>query len=103
MHDWTLVSVLFEWKSGSVVLQFRTAQSKSAKLIAHGVSELHVPRLHDWGPSVSVSQVVGPSDDASGRRELDVEMQSGDLIRIVAQSFDFPRATRVKEIVVPSK
>jgi hypothetical protein len=90
MHDWTLVSILFEWKSGCVTLEFRTDRSNSAKLTAHGVCELHVPRLSDWGPSVSVNEVFGPSDGPSGRRELELEMQSGDRIRIVAAYFDFP-------------
>jgi hypothetical protein len=97
MHDWTLVSILFEWKSGCVILEFRTDGSNSAKLTAHGVCELHVPRLSDWGPSVSVNEVFGPSDEPSGRRELEVEMQSGDRIRIVAASFDFPRAADAGE------
>jgi hypothetical protein len=97
MHDWTLVSILFEWKSGCVTLEFRTDRSNSAKLTANGVSELHVPRLNDWGPSVSVNGVFGPSADPSGRRQLEVEMQSGDRIRIVAASFDFPPASDTAE------
>ena len=92
MHDWTLVSILFEWKSGCVTLEFKTHRSNSAKLTANGVSELHVPRLNDWGPSASVNGVLGPSDGPSGRREFEVEMQSGDRIRIVAASFNFPPA-----------
>jgi hypothetical protein len=36
-----------------------------------------VSRLSDWGPSVNVNGVFGPSDGASGRRELELEMQSG--------------------------
>jgi hypothetical protein len=46
--------------------------------------------LNDSGPSVSVNQVFGPSDEALGRREPDIEIQSGDHIRIVAKSFDLP-------------
>ena len=98
MHDWTLLSVHFEWKGGRVTLAFRTDGSKSVKLIAHDVFELHVPRLNEWGPSVSVNKVLGPSDGASGRRELEVEMQSGDRIRIVAASFDFPPPANAKEM-----
>jgi hypothetical protein len=100
MHDWTLVSILFEWKSARVILEFRTGGSKSEKLMAHGVSELNAPRLNDWGPSVSVNKVAGPSDNASGRCELEIEMQSGDHIRIVARSFDFPQSVKVKETAV---
>jgi hypothetical protein len=92
MHDWTLVSILFEWKSGRVTLELRTAESKSEKLVAHGVSQLHVPRRNDWGPSVSINKVMEPSGNASGNRELEIEMQSGDHIRIIAKSFDLPQA-----------
>jgi len=97
MHDWTLVSILFEWKSARVILEFRTGGSKSEKLMAHGVFELHAPRFNDWGPSVSVNKVTGPSDNAPGRRALEIEMQSGDHIRIVAKSFDIPQSAKVKE------
>ena len=69
----------------------------SGTFTANGVSELHAPRLNDWGPSVSVNGVFGPSDGPSGRRELEVEMQSGDRIRIVAASFDFPPASDAAE------
>jgi hypothetical protein len=103
MHDWTLVSILFEWKTARVILEFGTGGSKSQKPMAHGVSELHAPRLNDWGPSVSVNsvnKVAGPSDDASGRRGLEIEMQSGDHIRIVAKSFDFPQSAKVEETTV---
>ncbi len=98
MHDWTLLSILFEWKSGRVTLAFRTDGSQSVKLMAHGVAELHVPRFNEWGPSVSVNKVLGPSDCASGRREVEIEMQSGDRVRIVAVSFDFPQPTTAEEI-----
>jgi hypothetical protein len=100
MHDWTLVSILFEWKSARVILEFATGGSKSERLVARGVTELHAPRLNDWGPSVSVNKVAGPTDDASGRRGLEIEMQSGDHIRIVAKSFDFPQSAKVKEATV---
>ena len=103
MHDWTLVSMLFEWKSGCVTLEFRTDGSNSAELTAHGVRELHVPRLNEWGPSISVNGVHGPSDGASGQRELVVEMQSGDRIRIVAASFDVPPSSRPSAAATPRK
>lgn len=96
LHDWTLVSILFEWKSGCVTLEFRTHGSNSAKLTAHSASELHVPRLNEWGPSVSVNKMVGPLDRGSGHRELEIEMQPGERIRIVAASFDFPHMANLE-------
>jgi hypothetical protein len=95
MHDWTLHSILFEWKSGRVILEFGTDRLRSEKLIAHGVSELHVPRLNEWGRSISVNKLLGPSDSVLGPRALEIEMQSGDRIRIVATSFDFPQSAKI--------
>ena len=97
MHDWTLVSVLFDWGSGNAVLEFRTSGSLTAKLVARGVADLHVPRLNEWGPSVSVNQVVGPSDSGTGRRALEIEMQSGDRKRISAAYFEFPQQANIVE------
>ena len=50
--------------------------------------ELSVPRTFPWGPSVSVNTVEGPVKQENGLAVLSMEMQSGDLIRIVARSFD---------------
>jgi hypothetical protein len=36
MHDWSLVSIAFEWKGGCVTLEFKTDASKSATLTARG-------------------------------------------------------------------
>jgi hypothetical protein len=66
MHDWTLLSILFEWKAGRVTLEFRTDRATPAKVVAHEVSELEVPRRHEWGPSVSVNEVRWPSEKHGG-------------------------------------
>jgi hypothetical protein len=42
--------------------------------------------------------VQGPSDGVSGRRELEIEMQSGDRIRMVSASFDLPLPAKVEEM-----
>lgn len=99
MHDWTLISILFEWESGRVTLEFRTDGAKTAKVVAHEVSELHIPRRNEWGPSNSVNKVRRSSDVASGHRELEIEMQSGDRIRIVAASFDVPQSAKPDALV----
>jgi hypothetical protein len=93
MHDWTLISVQFKWKAGRVVLSFRTPEAEVSSLVAEGVFDLHVPQKKDWGPSVSVNEIRGPSGNMSGRQKLEIEMQSGDVIEIEAVSFEFPTPT----------
>ena len=90
MHDWTLLSILFEWGTGRVTISFRNSKSAPASLVAESVVDLHVPQLNEWGPSVSVNKVIGPSAIGKGLQTLEIEMQSGDLIRVVAASFQLP-------------
>jgi hypothetical protein len=90
MHDWTLLSILFEWGAGRVTLSFRNSGLEPASLVAASVTELHVPQLNEWGSSVNVYKVIGPSPTEKGLQGLEIQMQSGDLIRIVAASFQLP-------------
>ena len=97
MHDWTLVSILFDWKSARVTLSLRKAGPELVSIIAEDVIELHVPQLREWGPSVSIDKVKNPIE-MKGRRKLEIEMQSGDVITIVASSFIFPLITEGTEL-----
>ncbi len=90
MHDWTLISISFNWKGGDATLHFLNSESNSATLLAHGVSMLIVPRKLEWGRSVSVNSVKGPFDLADGKMKIEVEMQSGDVIEIVAETIMLP-------------
>jgi hypothetical protein len=90
MHDWTLVSIQTEWKEGRVALSFRNSKSETVSVIADGIAELVIPRRNEWGPSVSVNSVIGPTDHQGGLQRLSIEMQSGDVIQIVAKSFCLP-------------
>ncbi len=93
MHDWTLVSVSVDWKAGAVVLAL-DGPLKASTLVARGVRDFHMPRRFEWGPSVSVNETNGPSAVADGLYRLAIEMQSGDIIEIVAEGFDFPDPQR---------
>jgi hypothetical protein len=66
------------------------ARIKIESLQAEGVSHLEVPRLNPWGPSVSVNEVRGPTTNANESQAIEIEMQSGDVIKITAKSFAFP-------------
>lgn len=88
MHDWVLVNVLFLWEEGGRCrIEFRDSSSKSRYVNASGVSKLLVPRKEEWGPSVSVNETVGPTKKG-GSYFFNMEMQSGDIIELVADQID---------------
>ena len=92
MHDWTLVSAVFDWGAGDVTLSFDSATGAQA-LVARLVAELSIPRRNEWGRSASVNEVKGLTSTPDNLQCLEIEMQSGDVIRIAASSFQMPICT----------
>jgi hypothetical protein len=86
MHDWTLKSIFYVWKTARVELSFESTESTQTMLVGEEVEELQVPQKRNWGPSVSVNRIYGPTDTGLVR-EMAIEMQSGDVIKIRARSF----------------
>jgi hypothetical protein len=89
MHDWTLLSLRIDWESGEVSIVVRGPKAEHEVRVS-GALEIHVPRALPWGPSASINTVAGPTVIERGLSSLDIEMQSGDTIRIVARSFNMP-------------
>ncbi|MET3915651.1 hypothetical protein ABID97_002433 [Variovorax sp. OAS795] len=85
LHDWTLVRVDFEWKSGQVTIELEDSTLTRRVLVAEAVQELRVPKMNEWGPSVSVNEVTEGEASSGHGKILNIEMQSGDVIRIVAE------------------
>ena len=90
MHDWTFVSISLDWKIGLATVQLLNSRSAVVNLTAAGVSLLRIPRQHEWGRSVSVNKVIGPTHLDNGQQLVQFEMQSGDVIEIFADEFSFP-------------
>ena len=89
MHDWTLSKIDFDWHAARVTVEFRDSTSAKRTLIAEGAREFLIPKAEEWGPSVSFNGVLSETEAGSARGKcLELEMQSGDVIRIVAQTFD---------------
>jgi hypothetical protein len=86
LHDWTLLSVHYDWEVSRCTLLLRGPDAEK-KLIAENVRDLHVPHRNDWGPSVSINAVTGPTIQGEGAHLLTIEMQTGDEITIVAAEF----------------
>jgi hypothetical protein len=84
MHDATLISIQFDWESGTCIASFRGSPNLPGgpfRLRWSGVSDLHVPRTLDWGPSISVLSAV---ENPKGHFAL--TLQSGDVVTILADS-----------------
>ena len=74
LHDATLVAMEVGWPEGSVTI--------------HRLRGLECPRMEPCGPSESINTVVAPTPLPDGdSRRLEIEMQSGDVIKVDAVSF----------------
>lgn len=93
MHDWSLLSVAIDWKSGDVRIDVRSPSGETS-IRASDLREIHMPRYRAWGPSVSIYTVTGPAPRDDGLVSLAIEMQSGDRIEIVARSIEMPEHSR---------
>ena len=92
LHDWTLLRVEFDWRPARVTIELEDLTFARQTLIAEGVQELRVPKMNEWGPSISVNKIVETDAPTGQGRCLDIEMQSGDVIRIVAEKIVLPPA-----------
>ncbi len=89
MHDWTLLTVDVDWKSGLLRLAVRS-RAGVHEIVGHGLKHLDVTRSLDWGPAISINDVTGPQKRDDGTVSLKLDMQSGDTIEFVAASIDMP-------------
>jgi hypothetical protein len=90
MHDWMLMKIEFDWQAARVTVFLEDSTCTGRSLIAEGVHDMHIPRKNEWGPSVNVNEVHEIESMSSGLHRLKIEMQSGDVIQIVAQRFGLP-------------
>jgi hypothetical protein len=90
LHDATLVQVQVLWQEARVVVQLRTGiiGYPEAQIVATSFRHFACPRRLDWGPSVSIHEVIGPAPLAEpGVSRLEIEMQSGDRLALEAARF----------------
>jgi hypothetical protein len=89
-HDWTLLTINFDWSLARVTIELIDLTSTKKTLIAEGVRELVVPKMNEWGPSISINEITGIDAPINQGQSLGVAMQSGDVIRIVAEKIVLP-------------
>jgi hypothetical protein len=86
MHDWTLIRISTAWKEAEVTFEFKDETSSIRTIKASGFHRLVVPRLNEWGPSGSVNHIIGPELLPDGTHHLQIQMQSGDMLELIAQN-----------------
>ncbi|HEX3673325.1 MAG TPA: hypothetical protein VHU87_03560 [Rhizomicrobium sp.] len=91
LHDWELHSVKLDWKSGETRFDISWVDEHHV-LVAKGTQSLHLSREFSWGPTNWIMGANEPIKTAEGQFLLKIEMQSGDNIEIVAESFEIPDA-----------
>jgi hypothetical protein len=79
LHDATLIEVRLNWGDGTCVAEIDHRSLGRCVLGFSAVSHLTLPRKQSWGRSVSINSFSAP-----GSGQYEIEMQSGDLIRIEA-------------------
>lgn len=86
LHDAFLDRLVVDWghATGSIELEIDEGIVRSLRF--SGLSYLTIPRQEPWGPSSWINAVEGPKGVDNGV-QLRIEMQSGDVIEIVAQDF----------------
>ena len=88
MHDWALEEIAYSTRKATAKLALRATQPETLDtLVATGVAELIVPNWRPWGPSSSINGHIGPEPADDGLYKLEIEMQSGDIIKITAKAF----------------
>jgi hypothetical protein len=90
MHDWTLKNIDIDWQDGVAKLTMISSPEGLRCITARGFVEIVVPRRQEWGPSESVMHSNGPTLLEGGRQRLEILMQSGDLVLIVAREIAMP-------------
>lgn len=79
LHDATLVAVHLVWADGKCVMTVGHSQLSDCILTFTGVTNLTLPRTQPWGRSQSIN-----SASERDKGQYEIEMQSGDLIKIDA-------------------
>lgn len=82
-HDATFLGADVRWPERVTVLKFRLHPDREVWLRARDFSSVSIPRSNPWGASESVNRLRWEAEAGV----VEVEMQSGDTIRVVAAGF----------------
>jgi len=88
LHDATLAAICIDWDAARCDVRLRPVGLSSHLLVFEGFTHIELPRRQVWGPSSSINTVAQPREGL-----FDIELQSGDVIRIEAPHWTFRAET----------
>lgn len=94
LHDARLLGFSMQWEAGILSLDFLIMgeDELDLRIVLRGVTTIDCPREHPWGgPAPYVNEVLQPSAVPEQGDVLELEMQSGDILRFAFQSFELQR------------
>jgi hypothetical protein len=84
LHDALLAAIYISWEAARCDLRLRPVGLPSHLLVFEGFTNIELPRRESWGPSSSVNSLAQPQEGL-----FEIELQSGDTIRIQASYWAF--------------
>lgn len=88
MHDWTLVSLFVNWKESSLIIKLLNNNSLPVDVVLEGIKSVSIPKWDEWGESISIN-TFNVIDDST-YKTMEIEMQSGDIIKAIAENISIP-------------
>lgn len=87
LHDWSLIGFYINWQQAIIEIELLYATGK-ARMFVNDFTTLDVSQKNDWGKNISINSSNGPLSLENGLMSLEIEMQSGDLIKIEGKNFE---------------
>jgi len=84
LHDASLAAIHISWKAARCDMHLRPVGLPSHLLVFEGFTNIELQRRESWGPSSSVNSLAQPHEGL-----FEIELQSGDTIRIEASHWAF--------------
>jgi hypothetical protein len=84
IHDATLSAIYVSWEAARCDIRLLPVGLPPHMLVFEGFANIELPRRESWGPSSSVN-----SSTESKAGQFEIELQSGDTLRIEAARWTF--------------
>ena len=81
--------MIIDWEKSTLVIKFLNNNSLPVDIIFKSIKYINIPKWDEWGESVSVNK-FNLKNDAT-YKNIEIEMQSGDVINIIANDVIMPR------------
>lgn len=81
--------MIIDWEKSTLVIKFLNNNSLPVDIIFKSIKYINIPKWDEWGESVSVNK-FNLKNDAT-YKNIEIEMQSGDIINIIAMDVIMPR------------